>query len=211
MKSLTPWKIPLLVAAALLLGVGEFVRPAWELVVAGAEAIGDAVVARLDARPPRELAPRPEDLTKFPRASFQLVVSTGSETLLDTSAGTRLFQRPFRADTVLPFNLSSAQMDTLYELVIRSRWLDSLETRTSPPSGIAPRLMLCRIRFGASLRSLDEARYFPPGPRSDEQKRRLQFFSMIRRMLADRLESAWSATRAREVGAAHDPNPRPNS
>jgi hypothetical protein len=183
-----------LVVFFLGVGVWMVVPTLWEMAVEAYDGITqpifDGYVRWSDARPPRSLPERKSDRERYPRRGFGLELQSGRGLRVDTFLGLATKDMIGAPDTTIALRLSDAQLDTLYDAMIRMRLFDypgPAPPLHSPTSYHSDRWASLTVRAGPARKELSwEQDYFRPRPMPDEWKRFDHLERMIVRMvLAD--------------------------
>jgi hypothetical protein len=143
------------------------------------------------ALPAPRLATRPDDLEKYPRASFGFVYGNDHRGL-DTFAGTFTSALLGRSDTTIALRLSSADLDTIYGRMIEMRFFELPEPY--PPfkgwegaiSNIEPRYL--EARAGTARKRIQIPNAIVNGVPSDDWKRLYALMRLIRNKIESHLE-----------------------
>jgi hypothetical protein len=156
--------------------------------------IFDGYVRWSDARPPRPLPERKGDRERYPRRGFGLELQYARGFRVDTFLGMATKDMVERPDTTISMRLSEAQLDTLYDAVIRMRLFDY--PGPAPPfhssMGSSDHWSRLTVRAGESRKVLEWYwEYFRPRPMPDEWKRFANLEHTIGRMV--RADSAYRA------------------
>jgi hypothetical protein len=141
----------------------------------------------LVARPPRPLTVRAEDYRRFPRAAFGLIYEDSNGNRLDTFAGTYTKDLIGHPDTTVAMVLPPADLDSIYEVMIRIRFFDPTELFPSLRVGstIQPNTThRLRARAGSIERELVwDTGTWVDGPTTDDGKRLLGALRLIWRRI----------------------------
>ena len=152
-------------------------------------AIAEPIIQRYqrwsDARPPWPLPERRGDRQRYPRRGFGLVLECETGERVDTFAGTATKDLCMLPDTTIELRLSEAQLDTLYDTVVRMRIFDL------PEHPRPRRTMVFVSSFGTRfvVRAGETAKVFtwrdgdPSPPLPYEWKRLFAVVNSLRRMV----------------------------
>ena len=135
-----------------------------------------------NAQPPRPLPERKGDRERYPRRGFGLVLEDTRGFRVDTFAGTATKDMIGLPDTTIALRFSDAQLDTLYDAVIRMRLFDD----PGPIPYLAHGETRLTVRAGPSTRVLawSHGYFWPPRPISDGEKRLHALLDTIGRMVS---------------------------
>src|SRR5262245_16464267 len=138
-------------------------------------------------KPPRKLALRPDDYRKYPREGFGFAIEWDRGFNIDTLHGTLTKDLIENPDTTIAFELSPAEMGSIYEATIAMRFFDLPEPH--PPfeshywSIPYDDSVKVEVRSGSAVKHLAwSTRHVIEHP-SDDWKRLNRWLSMIGRMV----------------------------
>jgi hypothetical protein len=188
-----------LVVFFLGVGVWAVVPTLWGMAVEAYDGITQPIFDRYvrwsDARPPRSLPERKGDRERYPRRGFGLELRYGRGFRVDTFLSLATKDMIAGPDTTIALKLSDAQLDTLYDTVIRMRLFDypgPPPPSHSPTSYDSDHSASLTVRAGQARKELSWSwDDFRPQPLPDEWKRFDRLERMIGRMV--RADSAFRA------------------
>jgi len=141
----------------------------------------------LVSRPPRSLAVRADDYRRYPRADFGLIFDDSNGNRLDTFAGTYTKDLIALPDTTITMFLPAADLDSIYEAMIRIRFFDTAEPFPSlrVTNAIEPNtIQRLRARAGSVERELVwDSGTWAHGPITDDGKRLVELNRLIQRRI----------------------------